>query len=108
VRERIDLVVLGGAVARLPPFDELTATCLDLPLRITEVSDFYEDVFGMCRLGRSMRPGSCILPTPTRATRRRWPSVRWTWRSRHLVNQRVRSLDLPGRTRPARPRRRRA
>ena len=39
VRERIDLVVLGGAVARLPPFDELTATCLDLPLRIAEVSD---------------------------------------------------------------------
>ena len=46
VREPIDLVVLDGAVARLPPFDELTATCLDLPLRITEVSDFYEDVFG--------------------------------------------------------------
>jgi hypothetical protein len=46
VRERIDLVVLGGAVARLPPFDELTATCLDLPLRITEVSEFCEDVFG--------------------------------------------------------------
>ena len=29
----------AGGLARLPPFDELTATCLDLPLRITEVSD---------------------------------------------------------------------
>jgi hypothetical protein len=54
----------AGGLARLPPFDELTATCLDPPLRITEVSDFTRMSSVMCRLGRSMRPGSCILPTP--------------------------------------------
>jgi exopolysaccharide biosynthesis polyprenyl glycosylphosphotransferase len=46
LRRRIDLVVLGNAVARLPVFDELAATCLDLRLQLTELSVFYEDVFG--------------------------------------------------------------
>jgi exopolysaccharide biosynthesis polyprenyl glycosylphosphotransferase len=46
LRERIDLLVMGSAVARLPVFDELASTCLDLRLQLTELSEFYEDVFG--------------------------------------------------------------
>ena len=46
LRERIDLLVLGSAVARLTVFDELASSCLDLRLQITELSEFYEDVFG--------------------------------------------------------------
>jgi exopolysaccharide biosynthesis polyprenyl glycosylphosphotransferase len=46
LRERIDLLVLGSAVARLTVFDELTDTCLDLGLQLSELSRFYEDVFG--------------------------------------------------------------
>ena len=46
LRERIDLLVLGSAVARLTVFDELASSCLDLRLKITELSEFYEDVFG--------------------------------------------------------------
>jgi exopolysaccharide biosynthesis polyprenyl glycosylphosphotransferase len=46
LRERIDLLVLGSAVARLPVFDELAETCLDLRLQLSELSAFYEDVFG--------------------------------------------------------------
>ena len=44
--ERVSLVVLGGGVARLTVFDELAETCLDLPIQLTELADFYEDVFG--------------------------------------------------------------
>jgi exopolysaccharide biosynthesis polyprenyl glycosylphosphotransferase len=46
LRERIDLFVLGSAVARLTVFDELTESCLDLGLQLSELSAFYEDVFG--------------------------------------------------------------
>ena len=46
LREHIDLLVLGSAVARLTVFDELASSCLDLHLQITELSEFYEDVFG--------------------------------------------------------------
>jgi exopolysaccharide biosynthesis polyprenyl glycosylphosphotransferase len=46
LRERIDLLVLGSAVTRLTVFDELASSCLDLRLQITELSEFYEDVFG--------------------------------------------------------------
>jgi exopolysaccharide biosynthesis polyprenyl glycosylphosphotransferase len=45
VRERIDLLVLGSGVARLRVFDAL-AGCLDLRIQLTELSAFYEDVFG--------------------------------------------------------------
>ncbi|HEY4095812.1 MAG TPA: exopolysaccharide biosynthesis polyprenyl glycosylphosphotransferase [Baekduia sp.] len=44
--ERAALVVLGGGVARLDVFDELAESCLDLPIQLTELADFYEDVFG--------------------------------------------------------------
>ena len=46
LRERIDLFVLGSAVARLEVFDELTECCLDLGLQLSELCAFYEDVFG--------------------------------------------------------------
>jgi exopolysaccharide biosynthesis polyprenyl glycosylphosphotransferase len=46
LRERIDLFVLGSAVARLEVFDELSETCLDLGLQLSELAAFYEDVFG--------------------------------------------------------------
>jgi exopolysaccharide biosynthesis polyprenyl glycosylphosphotransferase len=45
VRERIDLLVVGGGVGRLVVFDAL-AGCLDLRVQFTELSAFYEDVFG--------------------------------------------------------------
>jgi exopolysaccharide biosynthesis polyprenyl glycosylphosphotransferase len=45
VRERIDLLVVGSGVGRLLVFDAL-AGCLDLDVKYTELSAFYEDVFG--------------------------------------------------------------
>ena len=45
VRERIDLLVVGSGVGRLLVFDAL-AGCLDLHVQYTELSAFYEDVFG--------------------------------------------------------------
>ena len=45
LRERIDLVVVGSGVERLTVFEAL-ARCLDVPFQYTELSAFYEDVFG--------------------------------------------------------------
>jgi exopolysaccharide biosynthesis polyprenyl glycosylphosphotransferase len=45
VCERIDLLVVGSGVGRLLVFDAL-AGCLDLRVQYTELSAFYEDVFG--------------------------------------------------------------
>ena len=45
LRERIDLLVVGSGVGRLTVFEAL-ARCLDVPFRYTELSAFYEDVFG--------------------------------------------------------------
>ena len=45
VRERIDLLVVGNGMSRIPVFDAL-AECLDLQVQYTELSAFYEDVFG--------------------------------------------------------------
>ncbi|MEN3285459.1 MAG: hypothetical protein V7607_6599 [Solirubrobacteraceae bacterium] len=45
VGERIDLLVVGSGVGRLLVFDAL-AGCLDLHVQYTELSAFYEDVFG--------------------------------------------------------------
>jgi exopolysaccharide biosynthesis polyprenyl glycosylphosphotransferase len=46
VRERVGLLVLGGHVGRLTLFDELAETCLDLPIQLMELAEFYEGVFG--------------------------------------------------------------
>ena len=45
LREQIDLLVVGSGVGRLAVF-EAVARCLDVPFRYTELSAFYEDVFG--------------------------------------------------------------
>jgi lipopolysaccharide/colanic/teichoic acid biosynthesis glycosyltransferase len=45
VHERIDLLVVGSGVGRLLVFEAL-ARCLDVPFQYTELSAFYEDVFG--------------------------------------------------------------
>jgi exopolysaccharide biosynthesis polyprenyl glycosylphosphotransferase len=45
VRERIELLVVGSGVGRMVVFDAL-ARCLDLRIQFTELSAFYEDVFG--------------------------------------------------------------
>ena len=45
VRDRIDLLVVGTGVSRLLVFDAL-AGCLDLHVKYTKLSAFYEDVFG--------------------------------------------------------------
>jgi len=43
--ERIDLLVVGNGMSRIPVFDAL-AECLDLQVQYTELAAFYEDVFG--------------------------------------------------------------
>jgi exopolysaccharide biosynthesis polyprenyl glycosylphosphotransferase len=45
VRDRIDLLVVGNGMSRIPVFDAL-AECLDLHVQYTELAAFYEDVFG--------------------------------------------------------------
>jgi len=45
LRDRIDLLVVGSGVGR-PAVFEAIARCLDVPFRYTELSAFYEDVFG--------------------------------------------------------------
>jgi exopolysaccharide biosynthesis polyprenyl glycosylphosphotransferase len=43
---RIHLLVMTSEVPRLNVFNEIAATCLHLPVRLWELSGFYEDVFG--------------------------------------------------------------
>jgi exopolysaccharide biosynthesis polyprenyl glycosylphosphotransferase len=45
-RYKIDLLVMTGEVPRLEVFNEIAAACLHLPVRLHELSGFYEDVFG--------------------------------------------------------------
>src|SRR4051812_12645923 len=45
-RHKIDLLVMTGEVPRLEVFNEIAAACLHLPVRLHELSGFYEDVFG--------------------------------------------------------------
>src|SRR4051812_16042500 len=45
-RHKIDLLVMTGEVPRLDVFNEIAAACLHLPVRLHELSGFYEDVFG--------------------------------------------------------------
>lgn len=42
----IQLLLMTGEVPRLSVFEELTASCLHLPVRLWELTGFYEDVFG--------------------------------------------------------------
>ena len=43
---RVHLLVMSGEVPRLQIFDEVASTCLHLPVRLWELSGFYEEVFG--------------------------------------------------------------
>src|SRR5256885_1704884 len=43
---QIHLLVMPSEVPRLNVFNEIAATCLHLPVRLWELSGFYEDVFG--------------------------------------------------------------
>lgn len=42
----IDLLLLSGSTSRLAVFDEVARSCLHLPVRLRELSGFYEEVFG--------------------------------------------------------------
>jgi lipopolysaccharide/colanic/teichoic acid biosynthesis glycosyltransferase len=42
----IDLLVMTGEVSRLQVFNTVASSCLDLPVRLWELSAFYEEVFG--------------------------------------------------------------
>ena len=46
VEHDIDLLVMGTEAPRLAVFDEMTDTCLDLPVRLVELSSLFEEVFG--------------------------------------------------------------
>jgi lipopolysaccharide/colanic/teichoic acid biosynthesis glycosyltransferase len=43
---RVELLVLGPGAPRLQVFEELTSSCLHLPVRLAESPDFCEDAFG--------------------------------------------------------------
>ena len=46
VEERIDLLVLGGEAPRIAVFGAMTESCLELPVRLVELSALFEEVFG--------------------------------------------------------------
>ncbi len=43
---RIDLLLVSAEVPRLPLFDEIARSCLNLPVRVMELAGFYEETFG--------------------------------------------------------------
>ncbi len=43
---RVDLLLMTGEAPRLAVFEELANSCLHLPVRLWELSAFYEDLFG--------------------------------------------------------------
>jgi len=43
---RIDLLVLTSDAPRFHVFEEISTTCLHLPVRLWELSSFYEEIFG--------------------------------------------------------------
>lgn len=45
-RDRIDLLLMTGEAPRMTVFDEIARSCLHLPVRLRELSSFYEEVFG--------------------------------------------------------------
>ena len=46
VEHDIDLLVMGSDAPRLEVFDEVTESCLGLPVRLVELTSLYEEVFG--------------------------------------------------------------
>ena len=47
----IELLLITGDVPRLRVFEEISNSCLHLPMRLQEVTGFYEDVFGHVPVG---------------------------------------------------------
>ena len=47
----IDLLLLSSDVSRITVFDELSSSCHDVPVRLCELSAFYEDTFGYVPIG---------------------------------------------------------
>ncbi|MDP8943964.1 MAG: exopolysaccharide biosynthesis polyprenyl glycosylphosphotransferase [Actinomycetota bacterium] len=45
-RHEIDLLLMTAAVPRLAVFDQVATSCLHLPVRLWELSGFYEELFG--------------------------------------------------------------
>jgi exopolysaccharide biosynthesis polyprenyl glycosylphosphotransferase len=46
VEHHIDLLVMGGEAPRLAVFSQMTEHCLDLPVRLVELSGLFEEAFG--------------------------------------------------------------
>lgn len=46
VEHRIDVLVLAADAPRLEVFEEVARSCLDLPVRLIELSELYEQIFG--------------------------------------------------------------
>ena len=51
VDHHIDLIVLGPDIPRLPVFDRIAESCLELPVRLVDLNSFCERVFGHVPLG---------------------------------------------------------
>jgi exopolysaccharide biosynthesis polyprenyl glycosylphosphotransferase len=45
-RNRIDLVLMTGEAPRMAVFEEMARSCLNLPVRLWEMTGFYEETFG--------------------------------------------------------------
>ena len=45
-RHDVDILLIDGNASRIEVFDELAETCLDLPVRVCELTQFYEDALG--------------------------------------------------------------
>ena len=62
----------GGEVSRLDIFEGVGAACLDLPVRLIEASQFYEELLGP----RSRRPDQCrLVPVLMHPRYRRTPTI---------------------------------
>lgn len=48
---QIDLLLVSADVPRLPLFEEIASSCLNLPVRVMELAVFYEETFGHVALG---------------------------------------------------------
>lgn len=45
-RHEVDMLLIDGEASRIDVFDRLADTCLDLPVRVCELTQFYEDALG--------------------------------------------------------------
>ena len=78
-RHRIDLLLMTGEVPRLAVFDEISHSCLHLPIRLQELSGVLRGVLRPRSRGRDQRRrGSSTSCIPRTARERRRPSARST------------------------------